>query len=420
MKRRSSNGPEARARRGFTLVEVIVCTVLVGVMMVASLSAAGTAARFRQSATDREFGDALATDLAEEIASKAYGTTTSGAIAGAIVSGARGALTTIDAFRSMWTALSRRFRHPKLRQLFGRYATYCGSSPFDAPATLNLVAYVEAAGVDRVRGGIAALRGALADLARSVGVEIRTGCDVVQVLVRGGRATGVVISGGEVHEATTVVWNGDVSSLARALRGPDAHRAPARTSIEKRSLSAVTWALVAKADGPLIHHNVFFSDDYPAEFESIEQDRLTPEAPTVYLCAQDRADTDEDRDEDRILLVVNAPASGDEPPCWTEPEVERCERNAIRTLTRCGLTLAATAKEVSTPLDFERRYPGTGGALYGPIARGPFSALTRQGAASKIAGLYLAGGSVHPGPGLPMAALSGRLAARRVRQDLER
>ncbi len=329
-----------------------------------------------------------------------------------------GALARLDSHRTMWRALEQRFAAPRLRQLFGRYATYCGSSPFEAPATLNLVAHVEAEGVYRARGGMGGVVAALERLARSLGVEILYGHDVERVVVERGRAAGV-IARGAAHAADAVVFNGDVSALGAGLLGAPAARAATATPPEARSLSAVTWAMRARPGGfPLLNHNVFFSDDYAAEFDAILRQGRVPAEPTVYVCAQDRGDATRPPSEERLLVLANAPATGDRPERWLEPERERCTNATLGLLRRAGLTLEPSASEQTTPVDFHHLFPGTGGALYGPRSKGPMAALSRQAAASKIPGLYLAGGSVHPGPGVPMAALSGRLAAARIREGL--
>ena len=328
------------------------------------------------------------------------------------------ALTRIDGHRTMWRSLEQRFAEPRLRQLFGRYATYCGSSPFEAPATLNLVAHVEAEGVYRVRGGMRALVAALERLARSLDVEILHEHKVERIVVERGRANGVIAKE-SAHEADAVVFNGDVSALGSELLGQPAARAASATAPDQRSLSAVTWNTVARPVGfPLVHHNVFFSDDYAGEFDAILRRRTAPAAPTVYVCAQDRGDTDEASTSERLLVLINAPATGDDSTRWTDSEKDRCSRATETMLAKIGLHLAPQASVQTTPRDFHQLFPATGGALYGPRSTGALSALSRQGSSSKIAGLYLAGGSVHPGPGVPMAALSGRLAAERICEDL--
>lgn len=334
--------------------------------------------------------------------------------------GARGlgAFRHIDAFRSMWQALSQRFGDPRLRQLFGRYATYCGCSPFDAPATLNLIAHVENQGVYRVRGGTAALIAALLKVAQGLGVELLYEQAATHLFVDKARVQGV-FAGEHLHCADVVVWNGDANSL-HTLLDPAAAPSGERAGFKQRSLSAVTWTMLAQPRGfPLVQHNVFFSNDYPKEFESLLRKRRVPEAPTVYVCAQDRGDSAlvHARDE-RLLVVVNAPATGDQPQRWNEAEKQRCTDAMTKALQQAGLTLAPTASAQTTPLEFQSLFPGSGGALYGPRSRGALSVLERKGARTKIKGLYMAGGSVHPGPGVPMAAQSGRLAAAQILADL--
>ena len=117
-------------------------------------------------------------------------------------------------------------------------------------------------------------------------------------------------------------------------------------------------------------------------------------------------------------MLVNAPADGRERPL-TPPEIETCERTLFRRLEACGLTLdlAPRPAVTTTPRDFEGLFPGTGGALYGRAAQGWAATFKRAGARTAVPGLYLAGGSVHPGPGVPMAAQSGRLAAAAILDD---
>ena len=191
----------------------------------------------------------------------------------------------ISPFTTLDRALAEHFRDPRLRQLFGRYATYCGSSPYDAPATLMLVAHVESEGVWLVEGGMHRLAVALAGLAERLGARLRYGVGVRTITERGGRASGVVLADGTPVEADAIICNGDSNAVARGLFGATA--AGVRpTAPAERSLSALTWAVRALPDGfPLIRHSVFFSRDYRAEFEALKRGRL-PEIPTVYICAQ--------------------------------------------------------------------------------------------------------------------------------------
>jgi 1-hydroxycarotenoid 3,4-desaturase len=336
--------------------------------------------------------------------------------------GRLGELWRIRPFTTLWRALGGHFRDPRLRQLFGRYATYCGSSPFLAPATLMLVAHVEQDGVWLVEGGMQRLAEALAALAARLGVRIEYGAGVAEIVVDRGRASGVCLEDGRRLDAAAVVSNADVAAFAQGLLGPQAGRAAAAVPASARSLSAITWSLVARAEGfPLLRHNVFFSGDYAAEFDDLFAARRPPGSPTVYVCAQDRADAPPESPSaaERLMCLINAPATGDD-TSRPATEYESCQERTFRQLERCGLRVhrEATATVTTTPQDFARMFPGTGGALYGRASHGWRASFNRPGSRSRVPGLYLAGGSTHPGPGVPMAALSGRLAAASLIEDL--
>jgi 1-hydroxycarotenoid 3,4-desaturase len=323
---------------------------------------------------------------------------------------------------TLWRSLAENFDDARMRQLFGRYATYVGSSPFAAPATLMLIAHVEQDGVCLVRGGMARVAMALERAARSGGAHFRYGAHVAKIKIRDGRAIGVELADGESLAAEAIVFNGDANALHTGLLGESVTRAVPGTRVAERSLSAITWCVNARTRGfPLEHHNVFFGDDYAAEFAAIFGAREIAHSPTVYLCAQDRgkaADT-VTRARERMLLLVNAPADGDQLASrrW---DFERVERHAFELLSRCGLEFERSDGDcrITRPEDFDAAFPGTGGALYGRANHGAFTSFARPASRSKIGGLYLAGGSVHPGPGIPMATLSGRLAAARLHADL--
>lgn len=326
----------------------------------------------------------------------------------------------IAPFATLWKALGAHFRDPRLRQLFGRYATYSGSSPFAAPATLMLIAHVEQQGVWSVEGGMIGVAQAMAALAVAKGATLRCDAPVAEVVVRDGRAKGVMLGDGSVLAADAVICAADCGALAAGLFGAGAARAVGPARAGQRSLSAVTWAVTARADGfPLTRHNVFFCDDYAAEFTDIFRHRRLPGAPTVYVCAQERGDPGGPMPDgaEKLLLLINAPPVGDT-HAFTAEEVEACSDRTFSLLRRLGLTLDIQCRTATTPDQFARLFPATGGALYGQAVHGAMAAFRRPGARSALPGLYLAGGSVHPGPGVPMATLSGRLAAASVRHDL--
>ncbi len=326
----------------------------------------------------------------------------------------------IDARRTVWQALGDFFPDARLRQLFGRYATYAGNSPFAAPGTFNLIAYVEQAGVWRVRGGIHRLAQALAAAVEAHGGVIRLGEHVERIETDDNRASAVVTANGARIAASAVVFNGDAQALARGRLGEAVQGAVKPIAPAERSLSALTWCIDAPSEGfPLVHHNVFFSDAYEAEFEAIFSARTLPETPTVYVCAQDRDDRGAHDGPERLLVLVNAPAAADTHPLSDE-EIQRCEARTFEHLARLGLRVSPSPAHTirTSPAQWERLFPASGGAIYGPSAHAWNATLKREGAETKVPGLYLCGGSVHPGAGVPMVAMSGRMAAERVSADL--
>ena len=327
----------------------------------------------------------------------------------------------IAPFETLWRALGTYFRDPRLRQLFARYATYCGSSPFEAPATLMLIAHVEQSGVWLVEGGMHRLARAFAGLARKNGATFRYNANVAAIELDSDGVTGIRLDGGETIRASAVICNADVAALAAGRLGNDVSRTVTALPVRDRSLSAVAVNAVADAGSfPLARHTVFFSDDYEAEFGALFGARDLPDDPTVYVCAQDRDDTGGrvSTGNERLFLLINAPADGDL-RTYDSAMRKRCAAHLLRRLDLSGMSLDTDRRRtvVTTPADYHRLFPGTGGALYGRASHGWSASFQRPTARTKIPRLYLAGGSTHPGAGVPMAALSGKLAVDAMFKD---
>ncbi|MGD1926895.1 MAG: 1-hydroxycarotenoid 3,4-desaturase CrtD [Paracoccaceae bacterium] len=320
--------------------------------------------------------------------------------------------------RRLSHALAASFQDTRLQQLFARYATYVGGSPFQSPALLSLIWQAESGGVWRVDGGMSALARGVERAAKSLGAIFEYGAPVERIVSRESGFE-IALSDGTARTADRVVFNGDPAALYRGLLGPDMTSAVTRRGVSPRSLSAYVWSFAAQPSGrDLAHHNVFFNEDYRREFDALAREEMPKDA-TLYICAQDRGDGLNPHGPERFEIIMNAaPKTGttDRDP----EEYEACLTRVFTALSRHGLeydTLPARSC-LTTPSDFAARFPGSDGSLYGRSPHGTMAAFHRPGVRSAIPGLYLAGGGVNPGAGLPMAATSGRLAAEEILTDL--
>lgn len=331
-------------------------------------------------------------------------------------------LTRTKPFTTLWSALGSYFKDARLRQLYGRYATYVGSSPFLAPATLMLIAHVEQAGVWQIEGGMHELAKALSKIAANQGAEMRFNAHAQNIVIKNRRIEGVELANGEMIACDNVIFNGDSNALATGLLGDNAKKAAQPVPTSNRSLSALTFTINAPTKGfELDHHNVFFSSHYEREFDELVSARALPSEPTVYICAQDRhgdhAAKPKSGAAERMLGIVNAPALATRTGhqnTLSDGDIDRCEQATFNHLARFGLTIEGLNKENcirTSPAQFEALFPASGGALYGQASHGWRASFSRPGQRTAIKGLYLTGGSVHPGAGVPMAALSGLTAA---------
>ncbi|MCC5955451.1 MAG: phytoene desaturase [Natronohydrobacter sp.] len=314
--------------------------------------------------------------------------------------------------------LARQFTDPRLRQLFARYATYVGGNPQLAPALLALIWQAEARGVWAVKGGMAQLAQTLAGLFTRLGGVLRLNTPVTRLLTAQGRITGAELGGGAVIAASQVVFNGDPAALPWLLDAP--RRAPKPRQTRPRSLSAHVWTFAAQVrpeglgQDALAYHTVFFADDAKAEFAPLARGQV-PHDPTIYVCAQDRSAAMPQGPE-RFQFILNAPAVTTGAP---RPKDIPCPTSPCTRLARFGLYLDPEQDSVTLtgPTDFAALFPHSQGALYGLSPNSPLATFLRPTARTRVKGLYLAGGGVHPGAGVPMAALSGKHAAEAVLSD---
>ncbi|MCX6391573.1 MAG: phytoene desaturase family protein [Actinobacteria bacterium] len=324
----------------------------------------------------------------------------------------------IQAHVTLSQIAQRRFRDPRLQQVIERFATYAGADPARAPGTLSVIPYTETAfGAWHPRGGMHRIAEVLRDVIVERGGTVRTGTTVTRVLIDGGVATGVELADGERIDADAVISNVDASHLyGSLLDAPDEARRVADTP---QSVSGFVLMLAMEGKTPeLAHHNIWFPRDYRAEFADVFDDPQPPHDPAIYVCNPAVTDPScaPDGDESWFVLV-NAPRNG--PVDW-DALGERYQEHLLDRLDALGLEARARAKWIvrRTPADLERLTGAPGGAIYGTASMGPRSAFLRPRNESPVAKrLYLATGSAHPGGGVPLVLLSGKIAADLVLRD---
>jgi phytoene desaturase len=312
-------------------------------------------------------------------------------------------------------SVQRHFRDPHLRQLFQRFATYNGSNPFRAPATFNVIPYVEAAfGAWYPRGGMARLAEALASLAQHQGVELRTGRQAVHADV-----TRLELDDGTRLHPDVVVCNGDVIRAHRDwIRYPGHEREATRLQRPPLSLSGMVLLLGVNHRHPaLSHHNIFFSDNYAEEFDDLFRRRIPPSDPTIYISATARTSPEDAPGGcDNCFILVNAPAETHtidwkkEGPAWADRLVSNLEARGLT-----GLGGQIVHREVFTPADFADRDLSHEGSLYGWASHSPRTALLRPPLESRLTpNLFFVGGTTHPGGGIPLVLLSAKMATEKI------
>lgn len=329
----------------------------------------------------------------------------------------------ISALRTLDGHVRRYFRSPKMQQLFNRFATYNGSSPYSVPATFALIPWVEfGLGAWYPKGGIYEIPRALETLAKECGATFRYGTEVARISVEGSTVTGVFLKNGDRVEADFVVANSDAVETYRNLVSSSSYPQAKLDRIEP-SCSAFVLLLGTNRKLPILeHHNIFFSDDYRAEFDAIFRELRPASDPTIYVCATSRTDpTQAPEGGENLFVLVNAPYTSprtewvSESPTYRDAIVGELEKRGLE-----GLRDSIVFERQITPDDFERQYRANRGSIYGVSSNGIFSAFLRPANRAKdVHGLYFAGGTTHPGGGMPLVLISGRMAAELVLRDAQ-
>jgi phytoene desaturase len=311
-------------------------------------------------------------------------------------------------FRQGWgnyhRTVASHFRSPHLRQMFDRYPTYVGSSPYLSPATLAVIPYIEYAfGGYSVPGGLYRIVEGLLELARLRGVALIPDTRVASVTHSGDHVTGVTLADGSSVPADIVILNGDSSAPTALLR-----EAPAA----EPSMSGFVMLLGLRHELPqLQQHSVYFSADYRTEFDQIFSERRFPDDPTVYVNAPSRGDRSLTPGYGETLFIMaNAPANGD---TWDQAQIAEARWRVFERLRKSGfpdIERDIVVSDVWTPRRISDRYLMPGGSIYGAASHGWRNSFLRpRNQSRRYSGLYRVGGSTHPGGGTPTVLLSAKI-----------
>jgi len=322
--------------------------------------------------------------------------------------------------RSMHHVVSRAFRDPHVRQIFDRFATYNGSSPYRTPAAFNIIPFVQAEfGGWYVQGGMFRIAEALEKLACARGVKFRFGESVTGMTRRPG-GYGLAIDGNwEAFDG--VVCNKDSVLSYQNLVPREVASWFKNRFLHKRDISTSGFILclgVKKQYPGLAHHNIFFSDDYKTEFTELFGARQPAQQPTIYVCSSSRTEAGRAPEGcDNWFVLVNAPALRSTMR-WSQFGEEYAERVIDQLQFEFGfegLRQQIVERTMYTPADFRKVYSSYAGSIYGFASHGLFKAFLRPPMSHPLLPkFHFAGGTTHPGGGIPLVLLSGGIAARKL------
>ncbi|MEU4329936.1 phytoene desaturase family protein [Nonomuraea dietziae] len=326
-------------------------------------------------------------------------------------------LTAVAPGRTLAGLARRAFTDRRLRQYVARYATYAGSNPYRAPAALGCIPAIEHDhGGWYVPGGLPTLADDLARLLEEAQVEVRLSARVCEVVAGGGRVRAVRLADGGEVGCDVAIANTDAAELYGHLL-PDRRRLRRIAALGPSSSAFLLLAGVEGRTEGLAHHSILFSADYRAEFGDLFEHRRPPRDPTVYVgCASVDDPSQAPEGAEAWTMLVNVPAR--DPSRW--PLSPQAYRDLVlERLAERGHDLSGRLRFVDlfTPADLRERYGAWGGAIYGGAYSGPLAPFRRPGNRGPRRGLYLVGGSVHPGGGLPLVAMGGRIVADLVNRD---
>ena len=320
----------------------------------------------------------------------------------------------IDAFKTLAKSNEQWFQHEKSKLIFNRFATYNGSNPYKAPATLNIIPHLEHnLGAYYVDGGMRAIADSLYRLASKLGVDFQFYSRVESIEVVNGIANGVIVEG-QLFKTDQVVCNMDIN-LAYPKLLPK-QKAPKLYLKQEKSSSALVfyWSMNAQMK-QLDVHNILFSNDYKGEFEYLQKGKISND-PTVYIYVSAKvAPQDAPEGKENWFVMINVPHDSGQDWVQLVAKAKQDIKNKLNKMLSIKLDDFIEHEEVLDPQLIERDTSSIGGALYGNSSNNIFAAFLRHPHQNKqIKQVSFVGGSVHPGGGIPLCLLSAKIACNRI------
>ena len=324
-----------------------------------------------------------------------------------------------DLTSTMYSAIAKRISHPHLRTMLSYYVKYVGSSPYSAPAVLNMMIYMQyAQGCWYVDGGTHKLAEGLTTLAHEIGVKIHTGQGVVRAHTLNGKITAIELEDGKLRSADYFVSNMEVIPFYQKMVETDAAYVDKLVEKFEPASSGFVLHLGVKKEYPALgHHNFFFSENLHEQMDKIFEKHELPDDPTIYLVNVNKTDpTQAPAGHENIKILPHIPYIQDNP--FTEADYVAFEERVLDKLERMGLTdLRANivTRDVWTPHDIERTYGSDRGAIYGTLSDKKQNGGFKHKKQSELYdNLYFVGGTVNPGGGMPMVTLSGQQVSDKI------
>jgi diapolycopene oxygenase len=321
------------------------------------------------------------------------------------------------------SAIRSHISEPRVAQMIDHFTQYVGSSPDNSPAVLCAIAHMQTSeGIWYPKGGTYAVPAALARLASELEVEIRSNTSVERILHENGQVIGLRTGDGEEIRLDAVISNSDSVRTHRELIGANIASAfEKRRRYEPACSGVVLYLGLRKRYDHLAHHNFAFSQDPHQEFDSIYRKGEPAADPTCYFAATACTDSSTAPAGGEALYVLTHTPYLRPHHDW-EKMLPDYRKNILAKLKRTAgmedLESRIVFERVLTPLDIHRRYRVLNGAIYGLASHGRWlGAFKPNNRSPDLRGLYLAGGSAHPGPGMPMALMSGWIAADALDRD---